>query len=149
MPLQQYQSITFFLKMLCKCYNMTFYHATIFSDVFKLCMYHCEFIGHVQVFSDIQNWFRCGSISYRFISDVYLLTYCSCCKACKFIYVLLFSCFQTDRHFCVILLYGQVDSAANVQPENVADIWNLRGILNTSWHRVRVRNALHIANSNL
>jgi hypothetical protein len=26
----------------------------------------------------------------------------------------------------------QVDSAANVQPEKVEDIWNLRGILNTS-----------------
>ncbi|XP_031095982.1 sulfite oxidase [Ipomoea triloba] len=32
-----------------------------------------------------------------------------------------------------------VDSSANVQPENVGDIWNLRGILNTSWHRVQVR----------
>ncbi|KAG8634905.1 sulfite oxidase isoform X2 [Manihot esculenta] len=32
-----------------------------------------------------------------------------------------------------------VDSAANVQPENVLDIWNLRGILNTSWHRVKVQ----------
>lgn len=32
-----------------------------------------------------------------------------------------------------------VDSAANVQPENVEVIWNLRGILNTSWHRVHVR----------
>ncbi|KAK9012429.1 hypothetical protein V6N11_040483 [Hibiscus sabdariffa] len=32
-----------------------------------------------------------------------------------------------------------VDSAANVQPEKVQDIWNLRGILNTSWHRVHVR----------
>ncbi|KAJ8768078.1 hypothetical protein K2173_021018 [Erythroxylum novogranatense] len=32
-----------------------------------------------------------------------------------------------------------VDSAANVQPEHVQDIWNLRGILNTSWHRVQVR----------
>lgn len=32
-----------------------------------------------------------------------------------------------------------VDSAANVQPGNVEDIWNLRGILNTSWHRVHVR----------
>ncbi|KDP46286.1 hypothetical protein JCGZ_10126 [Jatropha curcas] len=32
-----------------------------------------------------------------------------------------------------------VDSASNVQPENVQDIWNLRGILNTSWHRVQVR----------
>ncbi|GKV33049.1 hypothetical protein SLEP1_g41599 [Rubroshorea leprosula] len=32
-----------------------------------------------------------------------------------------------------------VDTAANVQPEKVEDIWNLRGILNTSWHRVQVR----------
>ncbi|XP_062151631.1 sulfite oxidase isoform X2 [Alnus glutinosa] len=32
-----------------------------------------------------------------------------------------------------------VDIAANVQPERVEDIWNLRGILNTSWHRVQVR----------
>ncbi|XP_027925043.1 sulfite oxidase [Vigna unguiculata] len=32
-----------------------------------------------------------------------------------------------------------VDSAANVQPEKVEDIWNLRGILNTSWHRVKVQ----------
>jgi len=32
-----------------------------------------------------------------------------------------------------------VDIAANVQPENVENIWNLRGILNTSWHRVHVR----------
>ncbi|GMN57524.1 hypothetical protein TIFTF001_026633 [Ficus carica] len=32
-----------------------------------------------------------------------------------------------------------VDVAANVQPDNVEDIWNLRGILNTSWHRVQVR----------
>lgn len=32
-----------------------------------------------------------------------------------------------------------VDSSANVQPENVEEIWNLRGILNNSWHRVQVR----------
>ncbi|GMI67480.1 sulfite oxidase [Hibiscus trionum] len=38
-----------------------------------------------------------------------------------------------------------VDSAANVQPEKVQDIWNLRGILNTSWHRVRV----HVGHSNM
>ncbi|KAK6928529.1 Oxidoreductase, molybdopterin-binding domain [Dillenia turbinata] len=31
-----------------------------------------------------------------------------------------------------------VDSAGNVQPENVEVIWNLRGILNTSWHRFRI-----------
>ncbi|KAK1282776.1 Sulfite oxidase [Acorus calamus] len=38
-----------------------------------------------------------------------------------------------------------VDSAANVQPENVDTIWNLRGILNTSWHRVRVQKASPVA----
>ncbi|KAK6135110.1 hypothetical protein DH2020_009636 [Rehmannia glutinosa] len=38
-----------------------------------------------------------------------------------------------------------VDIAGNVQPENVEVIWNLRGILNTSWHRVHVR----IGHSNL
>ncbi|XP_010250747.1 PREDICTED: sulfite oxidase isoform X3 [Nelumbo nucifera] len=38
-----------------------------------------------------------------------------------------------------------VDTAANVQPENVEVIWNLRGILNTSWHRVHVR----VGHSNL
>ncbi|KAI3463107.1 hypothetical protein Pfo_019770 [Paulownia fortunei] len=32
-----------------------------------------------------------------------------------------------------------VDIAGNVQPENVEVIWNLRGILNTSWHRVHVQ----------
>ncbi|KAK9225482.1 hypothetical protein WN943_010524 [Citrus x changshan-huyou] len=32
-----------------------------------------------------------------------------------------------------------VDTAANVQPESVETIWNLRGVLNTSWHRVQVR----------
>ncbi|XP_052138018.1 sulfite oxidase-like [Oryza glaberrima] len=31
-----------------------------------------------------------------------------------------------------------VDSSANVQPESVETIWNLRGILNTCWHRVRL-----------
>nr|GEW36545.1 sulfite oxidase [Tanacetum cinerariifolium] len=32
-----------------------------------------------------------------------------------------------------------IDTAANVQPEKVEDVWNLRGILNTSWHRVQVQ----------
>ncbi|KAL9267633.1 Sulfite oxidase-like protein [Drosera capensis] len=38
-----------------------------------------------------------------------------------------------------------VDVAANVQPENVEDIWNLRGVLNTSWHRVKV----HVGRSSM
>ncbi|XP_073013528.1 sulfite oxidase-like [Typha latifolia] len=29
-----------------------------------------------------------------------------------------------------------VDSSANVQPESIGAIWNLRGILNTSWHHI-------------
>jgi sulfite oxidase len=31
-----------------------------------------------------------------------------------------------------------VDSAYNTQPERVESIWNLRGVLNNAWHRVRV-----------
>ncbi|CAA6667884.1 unnamed protein product [Spirodela intermedia] len=42
-----------------------------------------------------------------------------------------------------------VDSAANVQPETVEEIWNLRGILNTSWHRIRITNALKAPHSHL
>lgn len=38
-----------------------------------------------------------------------------------------------------LIKHGQVDSAANVQPENVESVWNLRGVLNTSWHRVLLR----------
>ena len=29
-----------------------------------------------------------------------------------------------------------VDSSYNQQPENASSVWNLRGILNNSWHRV-------------
>jgi sulfite oxidase len=32
-----------------------------------------------------------------------------------------------------------VDSAYNTQPETVAPIWNIRGVLTNSWHRVRVK----------
>eukprot|EP00897_Mesotaenium_endlicherianum_P005648 jgi/Mesen1/5110/ME000254S04137 len=31
-----------------------------------------------------------------------------------------------------------VDSSSNTQPEDVMSIWNLRGVLNSSWHRVHV-----------
>ncbi|CAA0833809.1 Sulfite oxidase [Striga hermonthica] len=34
------------------------------------------------------------------------------------------------------IMVKAVDIAGNVQPENVEVIWNLRGILNNSWHRV-------------
>ncbi|KAG8482981.1 hypothetical protein CXB51_022011 [Gossypium anomalum] len=44
-----------------------------------------------------------------------------------------------DIPYSTEIVAKAVDSAANVQPENVQDIWNLRGILNTSWHRVQVR----------
>ncbi|CAN6446894.1 unnamed protein product [Victoria cruziana] len=50
----------------------------------------------------------------------------------------------------VEIVVKAVDVAANVQPESVEEIWNLRGVLNTSWHRVRIRNAsLSIASSHL
>jgi len=32
-----------------------------------------------------------------------------------------------------------VDSSHNVQPDSVNGIWNLRGLLNNSWHRVSVQ----------
>lgn len=31
-----------------------------------------------------------------------------------------------------------IDSSYNSQPENVAPIWNLRGVLSTAWHRIKV-----------
>lgn len=44
-----------------------------------------------------------------------------------------------DISFNTEIVAKAVDVASNVQPENVETIWNLRGILNTSWHRVQVR----------
>ncbi|KAM3935203.1 sulfite oxidase, mitochondrial isoform 2-T2 [Leptodactylus fuscus] len=32
-----------------------------------------------------------------------------------------------------------VDSSYNVQPDTVAPIWNLRGVLNNAWHRISVK----------
>lgn len=31
-----------------------------------------------------------------------------------------------------------VDSSYNSQPEGVAGVWNLRGVLNNAWYRVHV-----------
>ena len=31
-----------------------------------------------------------------------------------------------------------VDSQYNAQPDNVAPLWNLRGVLNNAWHHVEV-----------
>ncbi|KAL8538424.1 hypothetical protein ACS0TY_000431 [Phlomoides rotata] len=49
--------------------------------------------------------------------------------------------FQADANIprSTEIVAKAVDVAGNVQPENVEVIWNLRGILNTSWHRVHVR----------
>lgn len=52
---------------------------------------------------------------------------------------------QADISDSTEIIAKAVDTAANVQPENVDSIWNLRGVLNTSWHRVRV----HVGQSNL
>lgn len=52
---------------------------------------------------------------------------------------------QADITDSTEIIAKAVDTAANVQPENVDSIWNLRGVLNTSWHRVRV----HVGQSNL
>ncbi|XP_061991931.1 sulfite oxidase-like isoform X2 [Rosa rugosa] len=45
---------------------------------------------------------------------------------------------EADVSHTTEIVTKAVDIAGNVQPENVGVIWNLRGILNTSWHRVRV-----------
>lgn len=37
------------------------------------------------------------------------------------------------------LVCKAVDSSHNVQPERIEGIWNLRGLLNNSWHRVSVK----------
>lgn len=42
-----------------------------------------------------------------------------------------------------------VDTAANTQPESVGSIWNLRGVLNNSWHRVHVNTIPRPLHSNL
>lgn len=36
------------------------------------------------------------------------------------------------------LVVKAVDSSYNVQPEGLAGVWNVRGVLNNAWHRVRV-----------
>ena len=36
------------------------------------------------------------------------------------------------------LICRAVDENYNTQPENAEALWNLRGILNNSWHRVGV-----------
>ncbi len=41
----------------------------------------------------------------------------------------------------VSLLCKATDSACNAQPESAVGIWNIRGLANNSWHRVRVRGA--------
>ncbi|KAJ7542015.1 hypothetical protein O6H91_10G085600 [Diphasiastrum complanatum] len=39
----------------------------------------------------------------------------------------------------VDIIAKAVDSSANTQPEKVKSIWNLRGVLNNSWHCVQVQ----------
>lgn len=44
-----------------------------------------------------------------------------------------------DIPYSIQIAAKAVDTAANVQPESVETIWNLRGVLNTSWHQVQIR----------
>ncbi|KAG0559242.1 hypothetical protein M758_10G088200 [Ceratodon purpureus] len=39
---------------------------------------------------------------------------------------------------CTVIVKA-VDTAANVQPADVGDIWNLRGVLNNSWHKITLQ----------
>eukprot|EP01018_Ginkgo_biloba_P022603 Gb_35091 [translate_table: standard] len=56
---------------------------------------------------------------------------------------------ETEIHPPTVIIAKAVDSAANVQPESVESIWNLRGVLNNSWHRVHVVSAPASIHSNL
>ena len=38
-----------------------------------------------------------------------------------------------------VLACKAVDSSYNQQPEKIETVWNLRGILNNSWHKVEVK----------
>jgi len=37
------------------------------------------------------------------------------------------------------LICKAIDESYNVQPDTVEPIWNLRGVLNTSWHRIHLK----------
>ena len=37
------------------------------------------------------------------------------------------------------LVCKAVDASYNTQPDSVAAIWNLRGVVNNAWHRVSVQ----------
>ena len=40
---------------------------------------------------------------------------------------------------CLIVVAKAMDTACNTQPESPLPIWNYRGLVNNSWHRVTVR----------
>lgn len=37
------------------------------------------------------------------------------------------------------LICKATDNAYNTQPDSVAGVWNLRGVLNNAWHRVKLQ----------
>ena len=39
----------------------------------------------------------------------------------------------------VQLAVRAVDAQYNSQPDNVAPLWNIRGVLNNAWHRIEVK----------
>lgn len=46
-------------------------------------------------------------------------------------------CFRLN--FQVEIWAKAVDSSYNTQPDNVENIWNLRGVLTNSYHKVKVK----------
>ncbi|GLJ15220.1 hypothetical protein SUGI_0248770 [Cryptomeria japonica] len=56
---------------------------------------------------------------------------------------------QTEIYPPTDIIAKAVDSAANVQPEKVDTIWNLRGVLNNSWHVVHVNSTAKAMRSSL
>ena len=37
------------------------------------------------------------------------------------------------------LVVKATDSSHNVMPKDAQDVWNIRGIMNNSWHRIKIK----------
>ncbi|KAH7287681.1 hypothetical protein KP509_32G069200 [Ceratopteris richardii] len=54
-----------------------------------------------------------------------------------------------EVHLPADIVAKAVDTSANVQAEHVETIWNLRGVLNNSWHRIHINGTSKQLHSNL
>jgi len=48
--------------------------------------------------------------------------------------------FETPEEECEMeICVRATDSNCNTQPENISHLWNVRGLLNNSWHRIKIK----------